>query len=222
MSDSDDVEFGYTEWHCTNCGRSAPRHNPPCNRCGNMRFEQVEVHESDFDDEIAGVSTGELLRENAVTVGIGVVLLLGATVAALAWTGVFVISDPIGLGIRFGAVDAVAPDDDDTLTAAELHGRIADRHADTSMHWYGQGLELSYRSDATTNRELVDETTTIAVWYADYVGDGGEADSLEMTVRTDERRARVTVDRADAVAFATDDITEAQYRSRIFQTDSRS
>lgn len=222
MSDGDDVEYGYTEWRCTNCGHNAPRNNPPCSRCGNMQFEQVEVHESDFDDEIAGVSTVELLRENALTVGIGVALLVVATIAALAWAGVFVVSDPVGLGVRFGAVDAVAPNDDSTLTAAELHGRVADQYTDTSMRWYGRGLELSYRSDATTNRELVGEITTIAVWYAKYVGDSGEADSLTITARTDEARARVTVNRAAAMAFATNDITRAQYQSRIFRSDQRS
>ena len=222
MSDGDDIEYGYTEWRCTNCGNTAPRNNPPCSRCGNMQFEQVEVHESDFDDEIAGVSTGELLRENALTVGVGVALLVIATIAALAWAGVFVVSDPFGLGIRFGAVDAAAPNGDDTLTAAELHGRIANQYADTSMRWDGQGLTLSYRSDATTNRELAGELTTIAVWYAEYVGDGGEADSLTITARTDEARAQVTVDRATAVAFATNDITRAQYRNRIFRSGQRS
>lgn len=222
MSGGDDVEYGYTEWRCTNCGNTAPRNNPPCSRCGNMQFEQVEVHESDFDDEIAGVSTAELLRENALTVGAGVALLVLAAVAGLAWTGAFVVSDPVGLGVRFGAVDAVAPDDDTTLTAAELHGRVADRHADTSMRWYGQGLELTYRSDATTDRELVGEITTVAVWYAEYVGDGGEADSLAITARTDGARAQVTVDRTAAVAFATDDITRSQYQTRIFRSGQRS
>ena len=222
MSSGDDVEHGYTEWQCTNCGNTAPRNNPPCSRCGNMRFKQVEVHESDFDDEIAGASTGELLRENAFTVGAGVILLVLATIAGLAWTGVFVVSDPVGLGIRFGAVDAVAPNEDTTLTAAELHGHVAEQYTDTSMRWYGQGLELSYQSEATVNQELVEEITTIAVWYAEYVGDGGEADSLAITARTDDARAHVTVSRAAAMAFATNDITKAQYQNRIFQSGQRS
>ena len=130
--------------------------------------------------------------------------------------------DPVGLGIRFGAVDAVAPNDDTTLTAAELHGRIADQYTDTSMRWYGQGLELTYRSDATTNRELVEEITAIAIWYAEYVGDGGEADSLTITARADDGRAHVTVNRAAATAFVTNDITKAQYQNRIFHSGQRS
>ena len=222
MTESDDVEFGYTEWRCTNCGHGVPKNNPPCDRCGNMQFEQVEVQASDFDDEIAGASTAELLWENAATVGAAVAILLLVAGAALAFAGVFIVSDPFGFGIRFGAVEAVAPDDDSTLTAAEFHGRVAAQYADTSMRWYGQGLELTYRSAATTDRTLVDEIATIAVWYADYVGDGGDAKSLEITVHTGEGQARVTVDRADAAAFAAGEITESQYRSRIFQRGAQS
>ena len=222
MSERDDVEFGYTEWRCANCGHGVPKNNPPCDRCGNMHFEQVEVRESDFDDEIAGASTAELLRENASIVGATVAVVLVVAVAALASAGVFVVSDPFGLGIRFGAVEAVAPNDDGTLTAPELHGRVAAQHADTSMRWYGRGLELSYRSTATTDRALVEEITTVAAWYADYVGDSGDAESLEITARTDEGRARVAVDRADAAAFAAGDITESQYQSRIFQSGAQS
>lgn len=220
MSDSEDVEFGYTEWQCTNCGRSAPKNNPPCDRCGNMQFEQVEVRESDFEDEITGASTAQILRENALLVGACVAVVLVVLVAALASTGAFVVSDPFGLGFRFGAVDTVSPNDDGTLTAEELHGRVAAQYDDTSMRWYGRGLELSYRSRATTNGDLAGEITTIAVWYADYVGDGGDATSLEITARTGDGRARVTVDRSDAAAFAAGDITESQYRSRIFQSGS--
>jgi hypothetical protein len=30
--DDQNVEYGYTEWRCENCGRSTPKHNPPCDR----------------------------------------------------------------------------------------------------------------------------------------------------------------------------------------------
>lgn len=42
---------------------------------------------------------------------------------------------------------------------------------------------------------LVGAESTIGVWYAEYVGDGGDANSLQITVSTGEGRARVTVDR---------------------------
>ncbi|WP_255150857.1 hypothetical protein [Halorarius halobius] len=213
----DDPERRYTEWRCTNCGHGVPKNNPPCDRCGNMSFEQVEVTGGDFDDEIAGASTLELLRENALTVGAAVAILLVVSVAGLASAGVFVVADPFGLGYKFGAVEAVQPDDDGTLTAAELHGRVTAAHRDTSMRWYGRGLELSYRSDAGTDAALVEEVTTVATWYAEYVGDGGEAASLEVTVRTDDRRARVTVQRADAAAFAAGDISRSEFQSRVFE-----
>lgn len=219
MSGADREEFGYTEWRCTNCGHGVPKNNPPCDRCGNMEFEQVEVTESDFDEEVHGASNRELLRENALTVGAGVAIILMVAVAGLASAGVFVVSDPLGLGYRFGAVDAVSPDADGTLTAPELHGQVADEYADTSMRWYGRGLELSFRSDATSNDALVEDVTTVAVWYADYVGDGGDAAHLQMTVTVaDGGRARLTVDHADAAAFAAGDISESEFRSRIFDT----
>ncbi|MUV57814.1 hypothetical protein [Halogeometricum sp. CBA1124] len=218
MSGSDRDEYGYTEWICTNCGRSAPKNNPPCDRCGNMQFEQVEVRASDFDDEVTAASTADILRENAGVAVAAAAVLSVVVVAMLASAGVFVVSDPFGLGIRFGAVEAVSPNDDGTLTAAELHGRVAAEYGGSSMRWYGRGLELSYRSDATTTGTLAEEVSTVAVWYAQYVGDGGDADSLELTVRTGDGRARVTIDRADAAAFAAGDITESEYRSRIFQS----
>jgi hypothetical protein len=182
-----------------------------------MRFEQVEVRASDFDD-VTAASTAAIVRENAGLVVAVVAVLSVVVVAMLASAGVFVVSDPLGLGIRFGAVEAVSPNDDGTLTAAELHGRVAAEYGDSSMRWYGRGLELSYRSDATTTGALAEEVSTVAVWYAEYVGDGGDADSLEITVRTGDGRARVTIDRADAAAFAAGDISESQYRSRIFQS----
>lgn len=217
MSDAEEPERRYTEWRCTNCGHGVPKNNPPCDRCGNMQFEQVEVSAGDFSDEIAGASTRELLRENAITVGAAVAILLVVAVAGLASTGVFVVSDPFGLGYKFGAVEPAQPNDDGTLTEGELHGLVAETYADTSMRWYGRGLELSFGSDAGSNAALVEDVTTVATWYAQYVGDGGTASSLEITVRTAEGRARVTVARADAAAFAAGDISESEYRSRIFE-----
>lgn len=213
----EDVEFGYTEWRCTNCGNGAPKRNPPCDRCGGLEFERVEVRESDFDAEIRGPSTVELLRENALTVGAGIVILLVGTVAISASAGLFVVADPFGFGYRFGAVEAVTPNDDGTLTAAELHGQVAAAYDDTSMRWYGRGLELAYESSADSNAALATELTEIGTWYATYVGDGGEARSLQITATVrGGGRARVTIARADAAAFAAGDISESEYRSRIF------
>jgi hypothetical protein len=94
------------EWRCTNCGHGVPKNNPPCDRCGNMRFAQAEVSEHDFDEEITAASTAEILRENAGLVcAVGAVLLV-VVVATLVSTGVFVVSDPFGLRYRLGAVDA--------------------------------------------------------------------------------------------------------------------
>jgi hypothetical protein len=213
------TERAYTEWRCTNCDKSVPKHNPPCSRCGNMEFEQVRISEHDFEEEIRGPSNLELLRENWATVGASVVIVLVVVVAGLASAGVFVVSDPFGLGYRYGAVDAVPPDDDGGLSAAEFHGQVASEYDETSLGWSGRTLELSYTSDAGSNAALTDELTRIAVWYADYAAAGGDAERLQVTARVGDGRARIVVDTADARAFAAGDITESEYRSRVFASD---
>ncbi|WP_435196307.1 hypothetical protein [Natronomonas sp. EA1] len=211
-------EYGYTEWRCTNCGHGVPKQNPPCDRCGNMSFEQVEVRASDFDEEIEGASTLELVRENIGSVGGGLLILLGVALFLLANAGVFVLADPFGLGYRYGAVEPVAPDSDGTLTAAEFHGTVAAEYGETSLAWSGRTLELSYTSTASENGALTEEITAIAITYATYVGDGGDAAALQITATVEGRgQARVTVDSADARAFAAGDLTESEYRTRIFQ-----
>jgi hypothetical protein len=220
MDETDQGEYGYTEWRCESCGHGTPRNNPPCNRCGNMSFEQVEVHASDFDEATRAAGTRELLRENARTVGAAVALVLVVGTATLASAGVFVLSDPLGLGYRYGAVDAVTPDDDGRLTAAELHGRAAAVHDDTALRWSGRRLELAYDSRAGSNAALAAEFVRIGGWYATYVDDGGDAARLRITAAVGERgRARVTVERADAAAVAAGDITESEYRTRILGGD---
>lgn len=207
-------EAAYTEWRCTNCGRGVPKHNPPCKRCGNMGFEQVEVRASDID--VGTASTRQLLRENARPVGAGLLVLALVAAVSLANVGVFVVSDPFGLGYRYGAVSPVADDGDSQLTAAEFHGRVASDYRDTALSWSGRTLELSYASDATSNDALAAELVDIAVVYATYVDDGGDAARLQITADlAGDGGARVVVERADAAAFAAGDISRATYRDRI-------
>jgi|GEM_PF-1321346 uncharacterized protein YkwD len=40
--DDGEVSGGF-EWRCENCGERTPKHNPPCNNCGGMHFEKVEL-----------------------------------------------------------------------------------------------------------------------------------------------------------------------------------
>ena len=209
-----DPEAAYTEWRCTNCGRGVPKRNPPCKRCGNMQFEQVEVRASDVD--VGTASTRELLRENARPVAAGLLVVVVVAAVSLANVGVFVISDPFGLGYRYGAVSPVAPDGDSQLTAAEFHGQVASEHRDTDLSWSGRTLRLSYASDATSNDALAAELVDVAVVYATYVDDGGDAARLRITANVDGRGgARVVVDSADAAAFAAGDISRATYRDRV-------
>lgn len=219
MSGDDEPEYRYTEWRCTNCGHGVPKNNPPCDRCGSMELERVEVRESDFAEEVRGPSTVELLRDHWLSVGGGLLVILVVAVAALASAGVFVLSDPVGLGYRFGAVDPVQPDDNGTLTAAELHGRVDAAYEETSLRWSGRDLHLSYRTTATERSEIVAEVTTVATWYATYVGDGGDAARLRVTVESQGSRSRVFVERADAAAFDRGDISREEYQSRIFQSE---
>ncbi|MFB6304127.1 MAG: hypothetical protein ABEH47_03095 [Haloferacaceae archaeon] len=216
MSDTDDTEYGYTEWRCENCGHGVPKNNPPCSRCGNMRFEQVVVRESDFDEATRVPSTAEVLRDNARLAGASVAVVLVVAVVGLASAGVFVLSDPLGLGYRYGAVDAAPDDGDGTLTAAELHGRVAAEHADASLRWRGRELRLSYRTTAASNAVVATELVQVAEWYAAYVDDGGDAARLRITATVGERgRARVTVERADAAAFADGTLSRSEYRTRV-------
>ena len=219
MSDASDAsdrtpERSYTEWRCTNCGNAAPKNTPPCRRCGAMSFEQTEVRASDFDEETRVPSTVAILRENAPVVAAALAVLVVVGVATLASAGVFVVSDPV-FGYRYGAVPAESPDDDGRLTAAEFHGRVAERHADTTLSWSGRTLRLSFRSGAESGDVLAAEVVDVAVVYAAYVEGGGDAARLQITARVGDRRARAVVDTADAAAFARGDITRETYVDRV-------
>lgn len=60
-------------WACTECGRTHPRNNPPCSRCGGMTMEQRERSFEDVGelDSSSFVETGdsETVDESAVDVG---------------------------------------------------------------------------------------------------------------------------------------------------------
>jgi hypothetical protein len=180
-----------------------------------MSFERVEVSEHDFDDATRSASRLDLVRENPTPVVGGLAVLVVAGLLFLASTGAFVLADPFGFGVRFGAVEPVPADDDGTLTAAEFHGRVAAEYGDTSMRWYGTRLELTYATDAEPGPPLAAEVVQIAEWYADYVGDGGDAAGLQLTADTADGRARVTIDSDDARAFAAGDISREEYQRRV-------
>ncbi|MFC7177031.1 hypothetical protein [Halosegnis marinus] len=209
-----DDEAGYTEYRCTNCGRTTPKNTPPCDRCGGYDFERVEVRASDFDDEIRGGSTLAVVRDNpGVAAGI-VVVVLGIVLAALAYGGVLVVADPTGT-YRFGTVPAEPVDDDGTLTAGEFRTRVAATHEVERLAWGGTGLDMRVRTEATGGGPVSEEILSVARTYAEYVGSGGEAASLTLTMETPGGEARVTVAAADARAYANGELTDAQYRERV-------
>jgi hypothetical protein len=209
-----EVGTRFSEWRCTECGHGHPKNNPPCDRCGSMRFELVETDPEEFAPG-AGITYLDVLRENALLAGVALFVLGGAGLALLANSGVLVLSDPFGLGYRYGAVDAVQPDDDGTLTAGELRALVEREYAVESLAWNGRTLRLQYRSEAGSNAGLADELGEVAVTYAEYVGQGGDAERLRVTaVREDGRGVRVTVERSLAQRFADGDLSRSQYVDR--------
>lgn len=215
MSDeAAEPEMRYTEYRCTNCGHATPKNTPPCDRCGNYELEAVEVRASDFDDEVSVPGMLSVARENPGTTAAAVVIAVVAVVGALAWSGAFVVADPTGT-YRFGGVSA-APVDGDVGTAGEFRTRLAADHELTGMHWVGRSLEVSVESDATTQAALVDEIMSVARTYAEFAASGDAGAALELTVSTPDGLASVRVASGDARAFAAGDLSEDQYRDRVF------
>jgi ribosomal protein L40E len=70
-----------TTWVCTECGRSHPRNNPPCSRCGSMHLERREER---FDDVGARGGGWVDAVDGKVALGFGAVVLLAALVVGPA------------------------------------------------------------------------------------------------------------------------------------------
>jgi len=69
-------------WACTECGRTHPRNNPPCSRCGHM---QLERREQRFDDaELGGGGWRDALELKYVAGFLGAFALLGVIAAGSA------------------------------------------------------------------------------------------------------------------------------------------
>jgi hypothetical protein len=210
-----EVGARFSEWRCTNCGHGHPKNNPPCDRCGTMQFELVETDPEEFVNA-SGVTYGELIGENRFLVGIVVLLLAVGGLAALAGAGVFVLSDPVGLGYRYGAVEAVEPNDDGQLTAGEFHSLVATDTEVQSVSWSGRTLTLSYATEAASNDVLRAEVGDIAVQYAGYVDRGGDAARLRVeAVREDGRSGSVTVEDSEAQRYADGELSRTAYVNAV-------
>ena len=83
-------------WRCPECGRSQPRNEPPCARCGHMRLERVEGDRSDPDPTpvtergVVGV---------AARVAKAATLSLAVVVAVLGVTRAVGVDLGVGLGL---------------------------------------------------------------------------------------------------------------------------
>lgn len=212
----------YDVWRCPECGHEHPKNNPPCDRCGAMRLERVQVTEDDFESELDTPSFLDLMAENPLPVVVAALVLAVAAVAVLAGAGVFVVSDPFGLGYRYGAVDAVQPDDDGTFTAGEFRAAVEEEYRVETVRYSGRQLELVYETGATSNEAFTGEVATVAELYARYVSSGGDAERLRIVATSDGNRVgRLTVESSWAEEFASGDLSREAYLSRIASTAGR-
>ena len=187
-----------------------------------MRLERVEVTGEDFDAELETPSFLDLVVENPLPVVAAVLVLSVAAVAVLAGSGVFVVSDPFGLGYRYGAVDAVQPDDDGTFTAGEFRAAVEAEYRVETVRYSGRRLELVYGTDAASNEAFTDEVATVAELYARYAASGGNTERLRIVATSEgDRVGRLTVESSWAREFANGDISRETYLSRIASTAGR-
>jgi len=212
----------YDVWRCPECGHEHPKNNPPCDRCGAMRLDRVEVTEDDFDAELDAPSFLDLLAENPLPAVVAVAVVAVAAVAVLAGSGVFVVSDPFGLGYRYGAVDTVEPDDDGTFTAGEFRAAVEEEYEVETVRYSGRRLELVYETGAGSNEAFTGEVATVAELYARYAASGGDAERLRIVATADgDRVGRLTVESSWAREFAAGDLSREEYLSRIASTAGR-
>lgn len=226
MADSGESEEGpgvrYDVWRCPECGHEHPKNNPPCDRCGAMRLDRVEITEADFEAELETPSFLDLLAENPLPAVVAAVVLSVAAVAVLAGSGVFVVSDPFGLGYRYGAVDAVEPDDDGTFTAGEFRATVEEEYEVETVRYSGRQLELVYETGADSNEGFTGEIATVAELYARHVASGGDTERLRIVATSDgDRVGRLTVESEWAREFAAGDLSRDAYLSRIASTAGR-
>lgn len=212
----------YDVWRCPECGHEHPKNNPPCDRCGAMRLDRVQVTEEDFESELEAPSFLDLVAENPLPAIVAAVVLAVAGVAVLAGSGVFVVSDPFGLGYRYGAVEAVEPDDDGTFTAGEFRAAVEEEYEVETVRYSGRRLDLVYRTEAASDEAFTGEVATIAELYARYAASGGNAERLRIVATDDgDRVGRLTVESSWAREFAAGDLSREEYLSRIASTAGR-
>ncbi|MEF8842904.1 MAG: hypothetical protein V5A62_14980 [Haloarculaceae archaeon] len=226
MADSGESEgsprMRYDVWRCPECGHEHPKNNPPCDRCGAMRLDRVEITGADFEDELDTPSFLDLLAENPLPAVVAFLVLAVAGVAVLAGSGVFVVSDPFGLGYRYGVVDAVEPDDDGTFTAGEFRAAVEAEYEVETVRYDGRQLELVYRTDAASDEAFTGEVATVAELYARHVDSGGDTERLRIVATADGNRVgRLTVESSWAREFAAGDLSREAYLSRIASTAGR-
>jgi hypothetical protein len=226
MADSgvpdEEPRMRYDVWRCPECGHEHPKNNPPCDRCGAMRLDRVQVTEDDFESELDTPSFLDLLAENPLPAVVAFLVVSVAGVAVLVGSGVFVVSDPFGLGYRYGVVDAVEPNDDGTFTAGEFRAAVEAEYEVETVRYDGRQLELVYRTDATSDESFTGEVATIAELYARHVDSGGDTERLRIVATADGNRVgRLTVESSWARGFAAGDLSRDEYLSRIASTAGR-
>lgn len=79
-----ETDANAVEWICTECGRSHPRHSPPCSRCGHTTLVSREVEGTDV--EVGAPGYRDLLDAKhvlAFAVAVGLLALLGLGAAGV-------------------------------------------------------------------------------------------------------------------------------------------
>jgi len=163
-------------WRCEECGKTSPRNDSPCGRCGSITYSPIYGTEHEPGEIEAGLASR--IRRNRLIIGVG--LLIGLGIAALigAYLGFFVVGDPV-TGMQFGAVGTSAPGDA-PATGAEFHGAVRNDVQTDYLLWYGTTLRLEYRSGARSEDALALELGGIIRAYTDYIRAGGDAERLDI------------------------------------------
>jgi ribosomal protein L37E len=197
-----------TTWVCTECGRSHPRNNPPCSRCGAMSLEQREER---FDDaETAGGGWFDAVDPKVVVGFVGavalLVLLVGPAMGVfdLPGTGPPAVEDVPGEAESVGGVDLGEVE-------RSFVSRLGEARSDdgaSDLSWNRElGLVATFDNRWRVKREYTDETgpSDEAFRRAATSVDSCDNDAIQL----EHHRTGTTVDGQQADGFASADAMAA-------------
>lgn len=110
-----DLDSSYRAWRCESCGKEHVRNTPPCDRCGGMDLEPVQVEDDDVDID------AYLPEQEGLGIGLELVALVAIVLGVVAAVGLGLV--PLGAG---------APVDTGDLETA-LVDRVGEERADRGL-----------------------------------------------------------------------------------------